>query len=198
MYSLAEYLDIMLIEFLVSALIECFADLFHKLVIEIEVMKYRKAHSEAFVCLEEVADIGTAVETASGTLTIGIDGSVVLCESLVEEVDLTLPGEEISVARVTAGHYAVKEIDSAAYSLNNIERSTYTHKVTNLILGHIGFDSIDDAVHIFGSLADSETSDRVTVEIKLCNRLHILDSQILIGTFVSVWVSELPIRTRRV
>ena len=84
----------MLIEFLISALIERFADLFHKLVIEIKIMKHGKAHTEAFLCLEKMSDIRTAVKTASGTLTVGIDRSVVLCESLVKKVDLTLPGND--------------------------------------------------------------------------------------------------------
>ena len=68
----------MLIEFLVSALVKCFADLFHKLVVEIEVMKHGESHSKAFLCLKKVTDIGTAVKAASGALTIGVNGSVVL------------------------------------------------------------------------------------------------------------------------
>ena len=117
----------MLIEFLVSALVECFADLFHKLVVEIEVMKHGKAHSEAFLCLEKMADVGAAVKTASGALTIGVNGSFVFGKSVVEKIDLTLPCEEVAVACITAGHYAVKEINASMHCLKDITGCAYAH-----------------------------------------------------------------------
>ena len=172
----------MLIKLLVSALVECFADLFHKLVVEIEVMKHGKAHSEAFLCLEKMADVGAAVKTASGALTIGVDGSVVLGKSLVEKIDLALPCEEIAVACVTAGHYAIEEINASADSLDDIEGGADAHEVSCLILGHIGLYRVDNAVHILGRLADCKTADGVAVEVEGSYLLHIFDAEILIGS----------------
>ena len=170
----------MLIEFLVSALVKCFADLFHKLVVEIEVMKHGKSHSKAFLCLEKVTDIGTAVKAASRALTIGVDGSVVLGKSFVEKIDLALPSEKVAVACITAGHYTVEEINASADRLDDVEGSADAHKVSRLILGHIGLYRVNDAVHILGCLANGKTSDCVAVEIKCGDLLHILDTKILI------------------
>lgn len=56
-----------MVEFLVFALIESVADLLHKLVIEIKVMKNAKTHSERFLSLKEMSYIRARVILAGRT-----------------------------------------------------------------------------------------------------------------------------------
>ena len=65
--ALCKLESVFVIKFLVSVLIKRVADFLHKLVIEIEVMKHRKTHTERLLCLEKVTDICARILTAGRT-----------------------------------------------------------------------------------------------------------------------------------
>ena len=83
---------------------------------------------------------------------------------------------------VTAGHYAVEEINSAIYSLNDILRCADAHKVSWLVLGHIGLYGFDNVIHHVCALTNGKTADSVAVTLDLANSLHILYTKILVST----------------
>ena len=64
-------------------------DVFHKLVVEIEIVKNCQAHSEHFSCLKQVTDVRARIPSASGTVTVGVNGQRVGAVFLVVEVDDT-------------------------------------------------------------------------------------------------------------
>ena len=63
-------------------------------------MGNRKSHSERFLCLDKVANVGTAVITAGGTSAVLVEGTGISCVLLVEKVHLAVPGEQVSVTGV--------------------------------------------------------------------------------------------------
>ena len=118
---------ILLIELLVSSLVESVSDLLHQLVVKIEVMENGKAHSERLSRLEEMSDISSRVVTAGGASAFLCDGTGILCVLLVEQIYLAAPGEEIAVTGVSRGHNAVEEVDATIHSLNNILRRLWQY-----------------------------------------------------------------------
>jgi hypothetical protein len=68
-----------MVEFLVSALVKSISDLLHKVIIEIEIMKNRKAHTKGFAGLEEMTDVGSGILTAGRTLTFLGNRTWVFC-----------------------------------------------------------------------------------------------------------------------
>ena len=172
----------MTVEFLVSAFVECFSDLRHEIVIEIEIMKHGKTHTEHFVCLEKMTDIAARIESAGGALTIGVDRQRIALIFLVVDVHRTLPGEDIAVARVSRGHNAVKEVNASVYRLQNVDGRTDTHQITRLVLGHKGLNGLDDMIHDFRFFADGKTAERIAGEIEFGDTLHMVDTDIVIRT----------------
>ena len=88
----------------------------------------------------------------------------------------------MAVACITAGHHAVKQIHAAGNCLNDIAGGANAHQVADLILGHVGLHLTDHFIHHFGGLAHSQTADGVTVQIEVCDLLHVLHTQIRKGT----------------
>ena len=169
-----------MVEFLVSALVKSVSDLLHKVIIEIEIMENRKAHTKGFACLEEMTDVGSGVLTAGRTLTFLGNGARIFYILFVQKIDLALPGEEIAVSCITAGHYAVEEIYAAIYRLNDVLGSADSHKIAGFILGHIGLYGFDDVIHNVGAFAYGEAADGIAIALDLADGLHILNTEILI------------------
>ena len=84
------------------------------------------------------------------------------------------------MARISARHYAVEEVNSAVYALDNVHRGAYAHKVTRLVCGRERFDRLDNVIHNLCRLADRKTADCVAVKVKFCNLLHVFDSDVII------------------
>ena len=169
-----------MIKFLISALVKSISDLLHKVVIEIEIMENRKAHTKGFACLEEMADVGAGILAAGRAVAFLGDGARVFCVLFVQKIDLSLPSEEIAVSCITAGHYAVEEIYAAIYRLNDVLGSSDAHKIAGLILGHIGLNGFDDVIHNVGAFAYGEAAYGIAIALDLADGLHILDTEILI------------------
>ena len=81
--SVAKDIYPLVIKFLEFSLVKGIADSFHKGVVEIEVVNNAKTHTEHFSCLEKMADVGSGIGSAYGTVTIGIERELILKEFLV-------------------------------------------------------------------------------------------------------------------
>ena len=88
----------------------------------------------------------------------------------------------MSVAGVAAGHNAIEKIDAARNALENISRSTDTHKIARLIGRHIRLDSRNYSVHILFRLADGKSAYGVTVKVESGYALHMLYTQVIEST----------------
>lgn len=92
---------ILLIEGLEVTAVKSIADLLHKLVVEVKVVLNCKAHSHSLLCLDEVADIGSAVMAACGAATIFVNGSGVTGVLFIHNINLTVPCEHVAVTGIT-------------------------------------------------------------------------------------------------
>ena len=171
---------IFLVEAFEVAAVKCFADLRHKLVIEIKVVLYRKHHTNRFLRFNKVADIRTAMMTASRTSAVFVNRSGVTSVLLVHDVYLAVPCEHITVTRISGRHYAVKEVNTHVYCLKNVLRSTNTHKISGLIYRHERLYRVNDSVHFLSLFTYCKTADSISVEIHFCDLMHMLDSEILV------------------
>ena len=178
--TLAEDLAILLVEALEIASLQRLADLAGEVIVEIQIVGDRQAHTQGLLGLDEVTDIGAAVITASGTVAGQADGAGILHVLLVEQVDLPFPGEQVAVAGVSGGHDAVEEVHAHVDGLQDVAGGTYAHEVAGLILGHMRLHHVDDAVHILGGFTHGKTADGVTLTGDLGDSLHMLDAEILI------------------
>ena len=118
--SLCESVVILLVESLKVAAVKSLADLLCKLVVEIEVVLNCKTHTNGLLRLDKMADIGAAMVAAGGTAAVLVDGTGIAGILLVHNVHLAVPRENVSVACVTGGHYAVEEVNSEMNCLKNI------------------------------------------------------------------------------
>ena len=66
--ALAKNIAILLIEALEISAVKRLANFSGKIVVEIEVVSNGKSHTERLLCLYKMADIGSAVITARGTV----------------------------------------------------------------------------------------------------------------------------------
>ena len=82
---------------------------------------------------------------------------------------------------VAARHDAVKKVYAAVNRLENIDGSTHTHQIADFVFGSERLDRLDYLIHNLGRLADSQSADCVAVEVKLCDFLHVIDSQVAVG-----------------
>jgi len=142
----------------------------------------RQAHTQGLLGLDEVADVGAGVVAAGGAVAGQADGAGILHVLLVEEVDLTLPGEEVAVAGVSGGHDAVEEVHAHVDGLQDVAGCPHAHEVAGLILGHMRLHGVDDAVHLLGGLTHGQTTDGVALAGDLGDLMHMLDTEILVGT----------------
>ena len=86
------------------------------------------------------------------------------------------------MASVSRRIYAVEEINATLYTLQNISRGTYTHKVGWLVHREIRYHLIQNVVHFLMGLANCQTADRITVQIHLSDPLGMLDTDIFIDS----------------
>ena len=116
-HSLCKTIDVLMIELLKAILIHGVADLLHEIVVKVEVMHNTKAHTQHFVCFQEVTDVGAGVILTYGTTTGGGDGTVIGHETVIEDGQLAFPSEKIAVTGVTGGHNAVEEVNATVNCL---------------------------------------------------------------------------------
>ena len=159
--SLTENVAIFLVKAFEIAAVERLSDLLHQIVVEIQIVRNGKLRANDLLRADQMANIGAAVVLARGTLTSLLDGAGISRVLFVGDVHLTLPGEEVSVTRVTRGHDAVEEIDTVVNCLQNIAGSTNAHQIARLILGHVRLNDVDDAIHILGGLSNRQAANGI-------------------------------------
>ena len=148
---LAENIAIFLVKLLKISAVKRLADLHGQLVVEVQVVHHRKMHANRLLGLDEVADIRPAVMLARRAVAALVEGAGVKGILLVEQVHLAVPGEEVAVTGIAAGHDAVEEVDTQVNSLKDVAGRADAHEIAGLVHRHVGLDSVDDAVHILGA-----------------------------------------------
>ena len=118
--SSSQFCRIFLPEFFKSAFIQSFPDLFHELVVEIQIVHDRKTHGQHLLSNEQMADIGTGIAAADGTVALRIDGLLIQLILGIFQINGTLPCKESCVAGISGRHNAVKEVHATGNGFNNI------------------------------------------------------------------------------
>lgn len=164
-----------------SAVLKALAYLLHEGIIEPEIVHDAKAHGKHFAGLEQMSDISSRMSAASRAGALGVYRAQVALILCVIEIDYAAHGEKMSVTCVAAGHDAVKKVDSARNTLEDISGSADSHEIARLIGGHIRLNCRNYAVHILLRLSDGKTAYRVAVKIELGYTLHMLYTQVIKG-----------------
>ena len=134
----------------------------HQAQIEGKVVDARDLEGKQLLCLEQVMEVGLAVETVEGAAR-GVDGGEVVLPFLVAHVHRALVGEEVGVATVTGGHHAVEHVDAALDCLQDVLGGAHAHQVAGAVLGKDAVHHFDHLIHHLRGLADGKTADGVTV-----------------------------------
>ena len=75
--------------------------------------------------------------------------------------------EQVAVARIARRHDAVEHIDPAAHPFDQIFRLTDAHQISRLVGRDLRADVLQNTMHIFFRLADSQTADSVAIKANL-------------------------------
>ena len=89
--------------------------------------------------------------------------------------------EQPSVAGMPSRHDAVEHIHAQRHALDQIGRRSDSHEIPGFVLRQVRLDLIDDFIHEGLWLADRQTADRVSREIRRDQPLGALPSQILVS-----------------
>src|SRR5687767_582458 len=117
---------------------------------------------------------------AAGVATAGwIERPVVLGVAGILDVDPSLAGEELPVARVARWHHTVEHVDAAGDRLDEVLGSASAHQIPRPIHGQLTGRLLRDGVHHLDRLANAEPADRVTLEPCLDGSRSALVAQIL-------------------
>ena len=120
--------------------------------VEGQVVDGGNLHGQQFLCVEQVAQVGTAVHRVYVRCSVGFDGRVVILPFLVAHVHDTVFGKEHAVSSVTGRHHAIEHVHTAFDAFQNVDRSTYTHQVAGLVLRQNLVDHLNHLVHLLGRL----------------------------------------------
>lgn len=91
-------------------------------------------------------------------------------------------GIHMAMTTVAARIYTVKEINTSLNTLQNVCRSTNPHQIRRLVLRQMRNYLIQDPVHLLMALTNCQATNRITIQIHLCDRLCMLNTDILINS----------------
>ena len=124
---------------------------------------------QQFLCVEQVAQIGTAVHRIDIRSSVGFDRRVVVFPFLVAHVHDTVFGKEHAVSSVAGRHYTVEHVDTAFNAFQNIYRSPDSHEVARTVGRKYLIDYFNHFVHLFSRFAYCQSADCVSIGIFRCD-----------------------------
>ena len=83
---------------------------------------------------------------------------------------------------IAGRHDAVKEVHAAGNGFDDVGRRTHAHQISGAIGRHVRFYRFDNLIHYLRRLTDRQAADGITGQIQLRNFLHMLNTQIFVGT----------------
>ena len=143
-------------------------------------MEYTQAHAEHFFCFQQVADISSAVMAACRALAAFLDRAWVQFVFLIEQVQLSCVGVDVSMAAVSARVDAVKEVDAAFYAFQDVCRGSDAHQVGRFVFRQIRHYFFQNMIHFLMALPDGKASDGIAVQIHLTDSLRMVDPDVRI------------------
>src|SRR5207247_11426756 len=89
--------------------------------------------------------------------------------------------ERRSVARESGWQHAIEHVGSARDHLQQLRRRAQSHGVTRLVFRQERLTRLDRPNHFFLRLTAADAANRVTIKIKIDNRLRTFLEQLLKG-----------------
>ena len=162
-----------------AILINGLTDALRKGIVEIEIVGYGELSGKNLVGLEQMSDIGTGEIAAGRAAAFRIDRTGIRLIIGIFQMADAFPGKDGAMSCITGGHDAVEHIDASCDGLDDIGRGTHAHEVAGLMDGHMGYDNIEDVVHILGRFTDGKTADGIAIEVHFGDFLHMLDTELI-------------------
>src|SRR5581483_6699795 len=106
----------------------------HQLLIELDIVVGEQHGPERLARADEMMQIGALV-LRGRTLAFRIERCLVLGVAGVAEIELSLPGEGLTVAARAGRQHAIKHVDAARDGRKQILRRADPHQVAGLVLG---------------------------------------------------------------
>ena len=154
----------------------------HEVVVKPQVVLHKQTLRQHFTRLEQMAHIGAGEPPAGRALASLFNRAVIGLVFGVVDVQDSVPSEQMPMARIARRHDAVEEIHAARHALNDVGRRANAHQIARLILRRIRQHLVEDVVHHLGALSNRQSADGVARKIQFCDILHMLNTQIIIGT----------------
>ena len=79
---------------------------------------------------------------------------------------------------VSAGIYTVEEIHSPFHPFQNIRRGSYSHQICGFLFWQERYHLIQNVIHLLMGFSYCKPSDRIAIQLQLCNTLCMLYSDI--------------------
>ena len=135
----------------------------------------RAEHLVAFV---EMVQVSATVMAASVAITTLLNRTQVALVDGIAQLQRAEAGEKVSIARVARWHDAIKHINATAHAFDNILRLTDAHQVTRLGHGQMRQGVLQRRIAHFQRLADRQTANGITGQVKRDQPLRRLAPQI--------------------
>ena len=122
-------------------------------------MKHREPHAQHLFCLQKMPDISPGIPAAGRTFTALFYGTEIPLILLVEQIQLSLMGIDVSVAAVPGGIDTVKEVDAPFHAFQDIFRRADAHQIGGFVLRKIRHRFVQDVIHLFMGFSDGKAAD---------------------------------------
>src|SRR5260370_31875084 len=126
-----------------------------------------------------MADVTATEFTATDAVAIVFDRPFVLGELCILQSDRSYGRKRGSISRESCWQYAIEHIRSARDHFQQLRRRAQAHRITRLVVRQKRFTRLDCTKHFFFRFADADSANRVTIKIKIDNRLRTLLAQLL-------------------
>ena len=126
-----------------------------------------------FARIQEMANVRPAVPPrARGTVTARIDRGIVLGKLRIFQIHSARTREGLGISSVSGRQNAVKHIDPAADSMDDVLLIPHPHQVARLLRRQTRGRKSHNLRNLLGTLPDRNTPNRKAGQIMLADRLH--------------------------
>ncbi len=125
--------------------------------------------------------------------TIRIDGRKIISPPEVSNIYYSLTGEKHSISAISGRHYTVEHVNATGNCLQNICRSTNSHKVSWPIAWKNGFNNLNHFVHHLLRFANRKSTNSIAFAVKLRSTFGSFTPQLGINATLNDWKKGLRV-----
>ena len=126
-------------------------------------MQHTKPHAEHFLRFQQMPDVSLGITSACRTGTSLFDGPLIQLIFRIEKIDLAMVRIQMAVPAVSGRVHTVEKVNAALHALEDVGRRTDTHQIGRFILWQIWHCLLQNIIHLFMCLSDSQPADCITI-----------------------------------